>query len=185
MSGPYETQGTGSGGKTVLIVVSIICGTLLIVALACGGIIFLAFRAIERVAEEIKPALEEMREQEDQNRRATEVMTDFLDHLRADRLDAAYALTSAAFQKQVSRDDFDRLIDRYPFLKQQGAMVQLKVDRPAGKQQPLALKQFRWQFSAHAKDGKRFDVILAITEEEGAMKVSEFSAHGAAEAERP
>lgn len=131
-----------SGGNTAVKIIGIIGGVLVVLFLVCGGLVYYVFystkKAVNEVGQDVAKRVDKMaeearaREKELENsdksvsHRAAEA---FVQELKGRRTDAAYDLTTAAYQKRVTREEFATLLEQYkdqvgtgvPFTKDFGA----------------------------------------------------------------
>src|SRR5579885_3429886 len=96
-----------SGSNTTVIVLSIIGGILILGFLVCGGLIFVAYRAMKPMVEEMKNAAEDVTQ-------STMLARQFLTDLRDKRFDDAYDMMSEDFQKRVSREKLEDMVRQHP-----------------------------------------------------------------------
>lgn len=126
--------GVGSGGKTAIgIIVIVVGGGLLAVAVCCGGIVYLytvMFKSMENMMdnmqEEMRRQQEEGKRREEQLQQSQRFVRSFVDDIQANRLDRAYAGTSARYQKRFSEKEFEDLIRANPVLQDKKQTVDLK-----------------------------------------------------------
>jgi hypothetical protein len=98
-----EAREGGTGRRTVFIIVAVVIVFLLLVIGSCSGLIYFAIRAFS-------PMLAEMQHAQEAGNR-------FLTEIGAGRIEDAYHQTTANFQKGQSLDEFRKMIDHYPTLK--------------------------------------------------------------------
>src|SRR5262245_26634621 len=105
----YERE-RESSDKTLLIVLSIIGGVLLLGLVICGGLAFYAVQTFGTIAEKTMKGFEDMVE-------SMAAANDFLENIKADRLDAAYQATTERYRQQVNREAFGELVKQHPPLQ--------------------------------------------------------------------
>jgi hypothetical protein len=138
MSGFYEPedepQSGGSSGKGLLIVLGVVA----CLGLVCAGVVVAGFVAVILMGRSASGTFTYVGTKvgatgsstpgrvDDGIDRSTSdrVVTQFLDHLRFQRIDAAYNLTSQRFQQRVTRPAFDNLVLGIPaFSKLDGTEI--------------------------------------------------------------
>ncbi len=93
---PPTRQRSGSANKAIIIVLAVIGAIGLLSIAACGGCVFWGYRAVTR---DIPPA--------------QAAANAFLDDLKANRVDAAYASTSSSFKSAQSLDQFREFVKKF------------------------------------------------------------------------
>jgi hypothetical protein len=107
MSQDYpERQGSS---RTVVWVIVIVAAVIVAALLVCAGVGYLAVKALQQVAASAKDLMQDMQS-------AQVLGPDFLSDLKADRIDAAYARTSASYQKEWSPQAFRDFLKKHPLL---------------------------------------------------------------------
>jgi hypothetical protein len=114
-----------SSGMSTVKIVAIIAGVVLCVALMCGGLAFYAIHSVfstaeklqERVVQQVEKIQKEQerlqKEQENSDKeKSRQFANGFVQELRGQRGEAAYAMTTAAYQKRVSLEQLKELMAR-------------------------------------------------------------------------
>jgi hypothetical protein len=148
----------GSSSSTVIIIVSIVGVVVVLVVLTCGGVIFLLARTFSQV---VATAVQQGIEMQ----ASVLLAQEFLDDLSNDRLDAAYAKTSKAYQGRLTREQFGDLVKKHPALKD-----------ASGDPSPSAMTPTTASFTATLTGPKGpVAVTLRTVKEDGQWKVDQFT----------
>src|SRR5215471_14964204 len=110
-----DTPERSSTNKTILIVVGIVAAVILIIFLGCFGLIYFVFTKF------VSPAMSSAMQMVNDLQQATAAGTEFVGDIQADRLDAAYQLTTKNFQQKMSLEEFRKLIEKNPTLRKHTA----------------------------------------------------------------
>ena len=169
----YYDSGSSSGSNTTLIIVGIVGGVVLVFLLVCGGLAYLAINAAKEGMEAIRPMMEGFEEMA----QSEHIANDFLENIRAGRLDAAYQSTTESFKKRLSRKAFDELVQKHPELKQQDVFPMFDMDQNASKPQTQPFTgPYRYRYSAARKDGKEpLEFKITVAKENGTLKVDQLT----------
>jgi hypothetical protein len=170
----YHSDNGGSGSRTTLIIVGIIGGVVLVFLMVCGGLVYLGIRAFKETMEPLVEGVKEMAESQ-------AVANQFLENIRANRLDAAYQSTTEGFQKGMSRKAFDELVQKHPELKQPA--FSLEFDPRQGAAQPQGQAQIKpfsgpYHFRSVAlgkRDKESGEFTITVAKENGVLKVDELT----------
>jgi hypothetical protein len=171
----YGEGRESSGGSTVIIVLAIIGGIILGIALICGGI---AYFAIQKAA----PMINAFAEMTQDVQRSIAAAKAFVEDIQSNRLDAAYGMTTEAFQSRMSRKQFEELIAKYPELqdpsvvRKESLRPDLPNHRPADPNVP-AIPSFQtvtYLCPFESSDGKEMELSVTVTKEGQAFKVDQF-----------
>jgi Tfp pilus assembly protein PilE len=159
------SEPTSGGGRTVLIVVIVVVVLVVGVLAICAG---LAYFGIQRMTEVMKP----MQEMVEDLQRAPSVVEDFLDDIRANRLEAAHQSTTEAFKKRMTLKQFQELIEKHPALKEMADSSDMDVDK-VDQNQPFG-GNYRFRYKAKSKDGKdQVEFTVKVSKEDGQLKVDD------------
>jgi hypothetical protein len=105
-----EPEPSKSSNKA-LIIVGIAAGVIVVVVLVCGGIAYLGIQAFSKVASSAMEMVQDLQS-------AQSAGEQFLADIAANRLDVAYEATTTTYQKGRSLEEFRKLIDQSPALKE-------------------------------------------------------------------
>ena len=175
--------------QTVLLIVG---GTVLASLLICGGVGLYVYRSMVRGAEEVRQqvtraaeqaqaeakknvekaqadhAKRRQEEESGDKAQATKLMEQFVAEVKADRLDAAYAFTTAAFQKRVTLADFQKTAG--PLARGPHRMLHMRPDVFA----PAMGTTYTFDGTA----GGGGDVKVVVVREAGKWAVDRFTVTG-------
>src|SRR5262249_29764954 len=114
-----------SKGMSTVTIVAIVAGVVLTIALMCGGLGFYAIHSVfktaegfqEKVVEQIEKAQKEQerlqKELENSDKeKSRQFANGFVQELRGNRVEAAYAMTTAAYKKRVSLEQLKELVTK-------------------------------------------------------------------------
>ena len=171
----YGEGRESSGGSTVIIVLAIIGGIILGIALICGGI---AYFAIQKVAPAINAAIEMTQDVQ----RSVAVAKAFVEDIQSNRLDAAYGMTTEAFQSRMSRKQFEELIANYPELqdasvvRKESLRPDMPNQRPANPNVPAipSFQTMTYLCPFESSEGKEMELSVTVTKEGDGFKVDQF-----------
>lgn len=152
-----------SGGKTVLIVLGIIGGIFLLVVLACAGLVFLVVR-------EMRPMMEKVTEMAQDMTHSIETARAFVNNVKRDRLEAAYAMTTDDLQARLDEKAFEELIHKHPGLAEDERRTEEAV-MPVG--QDMSRKDFTYTFDDPG--GKPMEMHFTLVKEGTTFKVDELT----------
>jgi hypothetical protein len=171
MSYEEHPRPDNSGKTTVWIVVAVVGGVVLVTALICGGIGFFFFRVFEVAEQAAGDAMqmvnEQMREElrrQESKQKSERVIRSFLQDIEDNQLDAAYGVTTEAFQKRLTRPAFEELLKKHP-LKSLRDEDPFRAD-PTETQQP-GTDEVRQTFSRVTKDGRAVAIRIWAVQEKG------------------
>lgn len=167
----YADEPQPSSNKTVLMVLGILGGIFLLVVLICAGVVVFVISAM-------KPAIEQGMQMAQTLAQGMEAGRTFLEELRKDRLDAAYSMTTEAYQKRVSRQQFEELLAAHPELKQ-GGPIQAEDLRFTGSTPTTP----RFICTITPSEGKPLDVHLTLVREGEVMRIDNFVVEPAGQSE--
>jgi hypothetical protein len=153
----------GSSSSTVIIIVSIVGVVVVLVVLVCGGVIFLLARTVSQ-------AVATAVQQEIEKQGSLMLAQEFLDDLSNDRVDAAYANTSKAYQGRLTREQFGDLVKKHPGLKDSSG-----VPTPSSVLTPTSAS---FTATLTGPNGP-VTVTLRAIKEDGQWKVDQFTPTGA------
>jgi len=114
-----------SKGMSTVTIVAIVGGVVLTIALMCGGLAFYAIHSVFKTAEgfqdkvaeqfeKIQKEQEKQREEQENSdkEKSRQFANTFVQELRGKRGEAAYAMTTAAYQKRVSLEQLKELMTK-------------------------------------------------------------------------
>lgn len=129
----YDRPGRSSGTRTVFIVLGIVGGLFVLGVLGCVGVAGWGFFNIQKQFTGII---------------ATFTTSEaFLSDLQGNRIDVAYASTSAAYQAKTSRKQFDEFLAEHPLLTKHGFHSQRTANLPVqGKTKSATLSYVLSEF---------------------------------------
>lgn len=163
----YEdyASSSSSSNKTVIIVVCVIGGVLVALLIAVGALIYFAANAVKPMAEMAQQMVNDMQ-------RSQQAAERFLDDLRAGHVQAAYNSTTEAFRKRLTRDEFVKLVEKLPGLRQQPPQfLGPDMNPQAG---PFAAF-YRYRYRVAGRDGKEAaELTLSVAKENDALRVDSF-----------
>ena len=164
------------GGGTAVKIIAIVGAVVVVLALICGGavavIAYSFYSAAHKFADKAQQMVDQAQQQQasqDEGKRAAD---GFLRDIRQGRLDSAYQSTSAAYQKRVSRKDFDAYVAAHAVLKTQpqGGLMPHNFN-------PFANAASRYEFEyTTAEPGKLVTVIVGVVKEGDQWKLDELEA---------
>jgi hypothetical protein len=117
-----DASSRSSGMKTVFIVFGIVGGLFALAMLSCVGLIGLGIY-------QMRTAMTGMI-------RTTTISTQFVDHLKGNRNEQAYALMSNAYRAKVSREQFEGEVRKHPLLAQHQVATFRQSNLPDGQSKP-------------------------------------------------
>jgi hypothetical protein len=173
--GEYEDSG-GSGSRTAILIVGIVGGVVLVFLLVCGGLVYLGFKTMK---ETFEPMVENLKQMAQDIEQSQAVANDFLENIRANRLEEAYQSTTESFKKRVSRKGFEELVQKHPELKQQDVFPQFDVNQNQSQPptQPFS-GPYRYRYSVQGKDGKEpLEFKITVAKENGTLKVDQLTVY--------
>src|SRR5262245_33023721 len=97
-------------------IVAIIFGFFLVIVLICGGLVYYmvysARKTVDRMQDDLQKMAQEHQAKEANSDRgkAQRAADQFIQEVKGNRIDAAYRMTSAAYQKRVTPEDFRALV---------------------------------------------------------------------------
>ena len=182
------------GGNTAVKVIGIIGGVLVVLFLVCGGLAYYVFwstkKAVNEVGQDMAKRADKMQEETrlqadkmaEENRlrqkelensdkqvslRAAEA---FVQELRGRRTDAAYDLTTVAYQQRVTREEFAELLER--FKDELGTGVPLSADIFAPEKGP----SFSYKKTLLKPVGRGFlEMLVTMVKVGTSWKVDQFT----------
>ena len=117
------------GGNTAVKIIAIIGAVLLGIAVVCGGVVYYLVYSVKKgvssLQEQITQEMEKQKKQRENSNKtkAQKVVDAFMQELKGNRIEAAYQMTTAAYQKRVSLDE---LIEDIPEAMQQAAVAAVR-----------------------------------------------------------
>jgi hypothetical protein len=116
---PRSPHEEASGGMSAVKIVAIVGAVVLTIALMCGGIAIYAIYAIIKTGENVAQQIEKIQKDQEKLRQEQEnsdkeksrqFANGFVQQLREKRAEAAYAMTTAAYQKRVSLEQLKEVM---------------------------------------------------------------------------
>jgi hypothetical protein len=166
----------GSGNRTAIMIIGIVGGVVLVFLLVCGGLGYLFIHAMK---ETIQPMMENFEQMANDMQQSQAAANDFLENIRANRLEEAYQSTTESFKKRVSRKGFEELVQKHPELKQQDVFPQFDVNQNPSQPptQPFS-GPYRYRYSVQGKDGKEpLEFKITVAKENGTLKVDQLTVY--------
>ncbi len=164
----YEGQSKSRGPSTLTIVLSIVGALLVLGCLVCAGSAYLFFRAAGPALKQGMEALQGMA-------KGMETARNFLQHLHANRIDQAYALTTKAYRNAHPQNDLEELLKRYPDFQKSGAINQQHFGF-APPTDPSAPHEVTYEYTTPA--GHEEQVRLRLVKEGDSVLVDEVEFEG-------
>jgi hypothetical protein len=137
----------GSGGNTLVIVLCVIGGILVVGLVVCGGLGYMLVRNMQ-------PMMQKMEEMTEDVVKGQQTAEAFLSDLRDKRWDDAYQMTSAEYQKKISREDFEKLLRKHPEIAESGPIEKEQLQPRFEGQQPRGFEALRDQRYIYRFEGK-------------------------------
>lgn len=156
----------GSGSSSALTIFLVLAGIFVLMILVCGGLVYMGFQAMKPMAEMAKGMVEDMRN-------SGVAAESFLADIKADRLDAAYNATTAAFKTRMLRPQFDELIKKQPALKQPHQTLGMDMNQAGNQAQPFPMGVFRYRYRTAGE--KPLEFTISVVKEDNALKVDQFT----------
>jgi hypothetical protein len=168
--GPQREDNSG-----LWIVLGVVGGGLLLLVLVCGGAIYMITSAIRDTTQTMSQAGQEMAKQigdlareQQAEQQARQTARAFLDDCLAGRLNAAYEVTTAAFKKRFTQDQFKDLLAKHP----------------VGPRAPLNLNEVltfglqRYRVTAAAPAGEPVLLTVTLAQDGNVWKVDQLTVDG-------
>jgi hypothetical protein len=114
------------GGNTAVKIIAIIGAVLLGIAVVCGGVVYYLVYSVKKgvssLQEQLTQEMEKQKKrQENSNKTKSQKVVDaFMQELKGNRIEAAYQMTTAAYQKRVSLDELRELVKKNAATLQSG-----------------------------------------------------------------
>jgi hypothetical protein len=174
-----------AGGNTAVKIIAIIGGIFVVICLMCGGLIWYAVHSAKKAADETRQDLVKHVEQnqkdfnkrvdEDRKQRANsdkalseKAAEAFFQELKGRRVEAAYKMTTAAYQGRVTQEDFASLIEANSQALQQVALLNSDIFAPDSGT--------TYQYSKNAViRAKRIVISVTVIKDGATWKVDQFS----------
>lgn len=162
------------GGGAAVKIVAIVGAVVVVVVLICGGaaavIGYSIYSGMHSFANKVEKFGEQAQQQQANQEESKRVAEKFLGDVRNNRLDNAYQSTSAAYQKRVTRKDFDAYVAAHAALKTQPQMLM-----PHGFNGFANTTQFDFEYSV-PQPGKFVTVIVSVVKEADKWKIDDVEA---------
>jgi predicted metalloprotease len=108
----------GGGGGTAVKIVAIVGAVVVVIVLICGGAVaiigYSIYSGVHGFANKVEKMADQAQQQQNSQEESKRFAEGFLRDVRNNRLDSAYQSTSAAYQKRVSRKDFETFLTTHP-----------------------------------------------------------------------